>query len=247
LGDVGERVVRHVNAEELLLPAEELLSRGLRPRRRRGDRGLHGEIEQRHLPGEAVLRLALAGREGGVQAGELGEARAERVAGAGLDERLEHALVVALQVDPAAEVLERTERAVGVAGGDDVLDRALADVLDRAEAEADRLRVGPVTFIPGVGAKLESLSSYIEYRLGSTVTGGEFSMLMTNMIFNTEGAKTKVMAMSEGDNRNALAAQMIALLDTTAPGATTHHNDRNVHDLISQGEQLLAEVHAAAS
>src|SRR4029077_31576 len=47
--------------------------------------------------------------------------------------------------------------------------------------------------------------------------------------------------------RNALAAKMIALLDTTAPGASTQHNDRNVSDLMSQGEQLLAEVHAAAA
>ena len=46
--------------------------------------------------------------------------------------------------------------------------------------------------------------------------------------------------------RNALAAQMIALLDTTAPGYT-NHNDRNVNHLIAQGEQLLAEVHAAAA
>ena len=46
--------------------------------------------------------------------------------------------------------------------------------------------------------------------------------------------------------RNALAAQMIALLDTTAPGYT-NHNDRNVNDLIAQGQQLLAEVHAAAA
>ena len=46
--------------------------------------------------------------------------------------------------------------------------------------------------------------------------------------------------------RNDLAAQMIALLDTTAPGYT-NHNDRNVSDLIAQGEQLLAEVHAAAA
>jgi hypothetical protein len=46
--------------------------------------------------------------------------------------------------------------------------------------------------------------------------------------------------------RNALADQMIALLDTTAPGYT-NHNDRNVNDLIRQGEQLLAEVHAAAA
>jgi hypothetical protein len=46
--------------------------------------------------------------------------------------------------------------------------------------------------------------------------------------------------------RNALASQMIALLDTTAPGYT-NHNDRNVNNLIRQGEQLLAEVHAAAA
>jgi hypothetical protein len=46
--------------------------------------------------------------------------------------------------------------------------------------------------------------------------------------------------------RNALADQMIALLDTTAPGYT-NHNDRNKADLIAQGEQLLAEVHAAAA
>jgi hypothetical protein len=59
--------------------------------------------------------------------------------------------------------------------------------------------VGPVTFIPGVGAKLETLSSYIEYRLPQTVVGGEFSILVTNMIFNTEGDKTKVMAMSQGE------------------------------------------------
>lgn len=58
--------------------------------------------------------------------------------------------------------------------------------------------VGNVTFIPGVGAKLEDLSSYIQYRLPETIAGGEFSILVTNMIFNTEGGKTKVMAMSEG-------------------------------------------------
>jgi hypothetical protein len=45
--------------------------------------------------------------------------------------------------------------------------------------------------------------------------------------------------------RDALAAEMIALLDTTAPGSTDRHNDRTVHDLITQAENLLAEVHAA--
>jgi hypothetical protein len=58
--------------------------------------------------------------------------------------------------------------------------------------------VGPVTFIPGVGAKLESLTSYIRYHIPQTVAGGEFSVIVTNMIFNTEGDKTKVMAQQEG-------------------------------------------------
>ncbi|HEY6875328.1 MAG TPA: hypothetical protein VI384_03110 [Candidatus Dormibacteraeota bacterium] len=46
--------------------------------------------------------------------------------------------------------------------------------------------------------------------------------------------------------RNALASQMIALLDFTAPGATTHHNDRDVNDLMVQAQELLDTVHAAA-
>ena len=46
--------------------------------------------------------------------------------------------------------------------------------------------------------------------------------------------------------RDALAAQMIALLDWTAPGAG-QHNESLKNSLIQQGEQLLAEVHTAAS
>ncbi len=57
---------------------------------------------------------------------------------------------------------------------------------------------GPVTFVPGVGAKINDWSAYIEYHLQQTVAGGEFSMLITNLATNTEGGKTKVMAMSEG-------------------------------------------------
>jgi hypothetical protein len=58
--------------------------------------------------------------------------------------------------------------------------------------------VGNVTFIPGVGAKLESLTSYIQYHLPETMTSGEISVLVTNLAYNTEGGKTKIMAMSEG-------------------------------------------------
>jgi len=57
---------------------------------------------------------------------------------------------------------------------------------------------GPITFIPGVGAKLESQLSYISYQLPQTLTEGEFSILITGMPTNTEGDKTKLFAMAEG-------------------------------------------------
>ncbi|MHB8612043.1 MAG: hypothetical protein ACYDAL_06390 [Candidatus Dormibacteraceae bacterium] len=44
--------------------------------------------------------------------------------------------------------------------------------------------------------------------------------------------------------RNALAAKMIKLLDTTAPGS--HENQGEFQGLIAQANRLLAEVHAAA-
>ena len=46
--------------------------------------------------------------------------------------------------------------------------------------------------------------------------------------------------------RDSLAAQMIVLLDSTAPGAG-QHNEGQKAKLIAQGQELLAEVHAAAS
>jgi hypothetical protein len=45
--------------------------------------------------------------------------------------------------------------------------------------------------------------------------------------------------------RNALAAKMIKLLDTTAPGS--HENEGEFQGLVSQANKLLAEVHAAAA
>jgi hypothetical protein len=57
--------------------------------------------------------------------------------------------------------------------------------------------VGNVTFTPQ-GARLNSLTSYIQYRLPETLTSGEISVLVTNLEYNTEGGKTKIMAMSEG-------------------------------------------------
>jgi hypothetical protein len=46
-------------------------------------------------------------------------------------------------------------------------------------------------------------------------------------------------------DRNALAAKMIKLLDTTAPGS--HENEGDSEGLIAQADKLLAEVHAAAA
>lgn len=58
--------------------------------------------------------------------------------------------------------------------------------------------VGPVTFIPGVGVRLESFESHIRYRLPQTLVNGEFSLIITGVATNTEGGKTKLFAMSEG-------------------------------------------------
>jgi hypothetical protein len=48
------------------------------------------------------------------------------------------------------------------------------------------------------------------------------------------------------ERRDALAAQMISILDWTAPGAG-QHNESDKNRLIQQGQALLAEVHATVS
>lgn len=57
--------------------------------------------------------------------------------------------------------------------------------------------VGDVTFLPE-GVRLNGFGSHIRYRLPQNLTAGEFSIILTNLATNTEGDKTKVMAMSEG-------------------------------------------------
>lgn len=57
---------------------------------------------------------------------------------------------------------------------------------------------GPLTFIPGVGVKLETQLSYISYQLPQTLNEGQFSLLVTGMPTNTKGTKTKLFAMGEG-------------------------------------------------
>jgi hypothetical protein len=58
--------------------------------------------------------------------------------------------------------------------------------------------VGPVTFIPGVGAKLESFNSRIVYELDEPLEDGSISALVTNVATNTEGGKTKIFSMAQG-------------------------------------------------
>jgi len=59
---------------------------------------------------------------------------------------------------------------------------------------------GPVTFIPGVGVRLDSRRSYIEYFLPETLTGGEYSALLTNLevISSNEDPKDRVISMRSG-------------------------------------------------
>jgi len=57
---------------------------------------------------------------------------------------------------------------------------------------------GSATFIPGVGIQLNDFTSYVAYDLPEPIVEGEFSAIVTNVVFNTEGGKTKVISMQEG-------------------------------------------------
>ena len=75
----------------------------------------------------------------------------QRIHRPGQDQRFERALVDLLGIDAHAEIAEVAERAAALARLHDVVDRAFADALDRAEAIADRLRGGrPIGWIEGV-------------------------------------------------------------------------------------------------
>ncbi len=57
---------------------------------------------------------------------------------------------------------------------------------------------GPVTFIPGVGIRLDTNGSYVAYELPVTLQEGEFSFMATNVDEGNPGDKSKVMSMAEG-------------------------------------------------
>lgn len=99
---------------------------------------------------------------------------------------------------------------------------------------------GAVSFIPGVGAKLEGLTSYIEYRLGQTVVGGEFSILVTNLNFNTEGDKTKIMAQTEGESDITTNDRRFTIEKRGNPAGTVAWRIRTSNDQIdTQGAERV--------
>jgi hypothetical protein len=59
---------------------------------------------------------------------------------------------------------------------------------------------GPVQFVPGVGVKVLSQSTYISYQLPQTLVEGEISALVTNLTVKsrTEDPKDRVFTMREG-------------------------------------------------
>ena len=95
-------------------------------------------VEDRRLPEQPVGLLLLPPRDRLLEHLEHPlPGRGGRVERAALDERLEHALVRDLPVDALGEVPDRRERAALVARAHDRGRGALADALDRVQAEAD--------------------------------------------------------------------------------------------------------------
>lgn len=59
-----------------------------------------------------------------------------------------------------------------------------------------------VTWLPGIGVRLNSRESFVEYRLQQPCVDCEMSALMTNLGNGSEEWKTKVMSMLQGDGVN---------------------------------------------
>ena len=116
LGNLFQRMVREVQPEKLLLPAQALPGRCLGDTRQwRIEAGpiLGGQVEQRHLAADPVALGHAGGIHRIVQAGQDLGRMAKRGQGSDPRQRFEDALVGQAQVDPLAEVDERREVAVG--------------------------------------------------------------------------------------------------------------------------------------
>src|SRR4051812_22261229 len=77
-----------------------------------------------------------------------------------LGERLEDLAVDETEVDARAEVGQRSEGAAILASRDDRLDRALADILDRKQAEPDRRPLDSELDIGAVDVGRENLDAH---------------------------------------------------------------------------------------
>ena len=73
-----------------------------------------------------------------------------------------------------------------------------AEMLDvLADGKTVGQAVGPVTFVPGVGARMEDGSAYIAYEMPTNIQSGEFSFVATNVDEGNPGDKSKVMSIGE--------------------------------------------------
>lgn len=59
-----------------------------------------------------------------------------------------------------------------------------------------------VTFLPGQGVRLNSIESFVQWRLEQPLTDGQFSVTITGLRNSNEQWKTKVMSMVQGDGVN---------------------------------------------
>jgi len=76
----------------------------------------------------------------------------------------------------------------------------LFDPLFNGQTVATAMR--GATFVPGQGIRLEAIDSFVEYRLGATLTDGEFSVIVTNIRNSNEQWKTKIFSMLQDDGVN---------------------------------------------
>jgi hypothetical protein len=77
-----------------------------------------------------------------------------------------------------------------------IRDGALFDPLIHGETLGER--IGPSSFVPGKGLRLDSGTSYVRYRLPRAVAVGEYSMDVEGLAANGPGDKAKVFGMQEG-------------------------------------------------
>ena len=119
------------------------------------------EVEDRALAELRVLLRLLPRRLGGRQRLQHSLAgRPGRVERAALDQAFDRPFVDGAGVDPLAEVPDRGDRPI-LARPQDRLDRRMADVLDRVEAEADRVLGDDEAVVGGVDVGRQHLDPHL--------------------------------------------------------------------------------------